>query len=545
MKQTIFRFITIITAFIFITGCGGGGGGSASNSNSVTTDRGTSLLPTEASTGTIMLSGTLKYERVPVQSSGIGLDYPNTVTDTIKLAKVEAIDSSGQVIASTVSTATGRYSMEVPNNTVLKLRVYAQMEQSGTPGWNVKVVDNTDGNAEYVLEGAYVRTAQGDETRDLTAPSGWDSTGNNISQRAAAPFAILDNIYAAMHKILLNAPSTVFPPLTVNWSVKNVPSNSFDPASGQIVTSLYTSGNLFILGAANLDTDEYDDHIITHEWGHYYEDKFSRADSIGGSHSDGDYLDIRVAFSEGFGNAFSAIALDEPLYFDSMGSGQSSGFSFNMENGPQVNPGWFSEGSVQRILYDLYDANDDGSDDLSLGFGPLHRVFTGAQKQTAAFTSIFSFITALKNENSTAAASIDEIVNAEQIAQVNDIYGENRTNLASETPYISLALPSGTVSTNTSYGSNHNNLSNHKYVKFTIDTAGNYTITMQDNNNTNPSDPDFELYQSTPSFKFIDGSLEATPRVESASFSLGAGDYLLDVSDWELTADANFTITIN
>jgi hypothetical protein len=32
-------------------------------------------------------------------------------------------------------------------------------------------------------------------------------------------------------------------------------------------------------------TDEYDDHVIIHEWGYCFEDKFSRSDSIGGNHS--------------------------------------------------------------------------------------------------------------------------------------------------------------------------------------------------------------------------------------------------------------------
>jgi hypothetical protein len=45
----------------------------------------------------------------------------------------------------------------------------------------------------------------------------------------------------------------------------------------------YTDGGLFIYGDEDLDTDEYDDHVL-HEWGHHYEDKFSRSDSIGGEH---------------------------------------------------------------------------------------------------------------------------------------------------------------------------------------------------------------------------------------------------------------------
>ncbi len=54
--------------------------------------------------------------------------------------------------------------------------------------------------------------------------------------------------------------------------------------------------------------------------------QFSRADNIGGSHSLGEALDIRVAFGEGWGNAFSAIATDNPIYFDTYGDMQSTFF---------------------------------------------------------------------------------------------------------------------------------------------------------------------------------------------------------------------------
>ena len=74
-----------------------------------------------------------------------------------------------------------------------------------------------------------------------------------------------------------------------------------------------------MLGKENVDTDEYDASVIAHEWGHYYQSAFSRDDSPGGAHSGGDRLDRRVAFSEGWGNAWSGIALARSNYTDSSG----------------------------------------------------------------------------------------------------------------------------------------------------------------------------------------------------------------------------------
>jgi len=160
---------------------------------------------------------------------------------------------------------------------------------------------------------------------------------------------MLDSVYSAMQKVLSADSQTIFPPLQVNWSVNNVPSISINYALGLISTSHYTNGNLYILGDEDLDTDEYDDHVIAHEWGHYYEDKFSRSDSIGGPHGGEDTLDIRVAFGEGWGNAFSGMALEDPVYFDTFGDAQANGFNFNVESGTSTNKGWYNESSIQRI----------------------------------------------------------------------------------------------------------------------------------------------------------------------------------------------------
>ena len=87
------------------------------------------------------------------------------------------------------------------------------------------------------------------------------------------------------------------------------------------------SGNQHIALLADLteDTDEFDQHVIAHEFGHYIEFNFSRADNIGGAHGLGDKLDPRVAFGEGFGYAFAAIVLNDPVARDSFVDGTDAG----------------------------------------------------------------------------------------------------------------------------------------------------------------------------------------------------------------------------
>ena len=535
MKQIGFNTF-LLTLLLVLNGCGDGGGGSALPI--------VPPVPEPDPSHPVSISGQVTYDLVPAKSDYVGLDYLNMRRESSKLVSVEAIDDVNNPISSTVTDANGHYSLEVPLNSQVKIRVYAKMIKTDQPVWNVKVVDNTNNNSVYVMEGAYSLADTDTSTRNLHAPSGWAGT-SYTSTRVAAPFAMLDSVYYSMEKVLSAEPQAVFSPLLVNWSVNNKAASG-DPANGDIGTSYYYDRNLFILGDEDSDTDEYDDHVIAHEWAHYYEDTFSRSDSVGGPHSDGEILDIRVALSEGWGNAFSAMALNAPVYFDTYGASQSNGFNFNVESEAKNNAGWYSEGSIQRILYDLFDSTNEGSDTINLGFAPIHKVFTGQEKTTPLFTSLFSFITYLKDENPAEETEIDNIVASEDIESITDITGSGRTNKASELPeYTDLVLGSDvSICPSYTYGT-YNKLGNRKYIRFNISTAGSYSISIRKNNTVSGStDPDFYLHNM--STHTIDAVGEdATADMETQSVNLAAGSYLLDVYDYESISSACFNVTVN
>jgi len=492
-----------------------------------------------SSNGTLKIIGKITYDRVHVNSSGIGLDYNNITKEVAKQVVVKAIGVDNQVIKSTTTDDNGDYSLNnLPSNTELKVQVYAQLKKIGIGGWDVKVFDNTNGNSQYVMESSSISLRDNSLKINLNAQSGWG--GYRYSgERQAAPFAILGSIYQAMQKVLSADNNATFPTLVVNWSKNNIASGDGSEAGlrdGQIGTSHFNGEHsLYILGKENSDTDEYDNHIIIHEWGHYFEANFSRADSIGGSHGAGDYLDIRVAFGEGWGNAWSAIATDDPIYYDTMDNGQSNGFSMNVEGELAQNLGWYSEDSIQRILYDLYDSHNDGADTLSLGFKPIYDVLVGSQKTTPAFTSIFSFITYLKEQNPSVIDKIDAILASEDIDSIQDIYG---STINSKLYTDSLK----NVCTTSQYGQG-NKLYTHKYIRFSISQNGNYTFSAIQNNGSS-ADPDFSLYKTAP---FINmGTSEKTKfGIETDSYSLSLGNYLLDISDYNDLRRACFNITVN
>ena len=504
----------------------------------------TTQTSTDSGNG-VRIIGKITYDRVHVKSSGIGLNYNNITREsargvTVKLLKNSC--TSNNILKTTSTNDSGDYEfLNLTPTQNVRICVYAKLEKSGIGGYNVEVVDNTNNSAIYTMQSSLFDIGEDSTRRNLNASSGWGGYGYS-SARVSAPFAILDSVYQAIKKVKSADSSAIFPKLKVNWSVRNVPSGGGSESElrdGLILTSHYNGdGNLYILGDENSDTDEFDNHIIIHEWGHYFEDKFSRSDSIGGSHGEGDKLDIRVAFGEGWGNAWSAIATDDPIYFDTQGFMQSDGFDMNIESENSAVKGFFSEDSIQHILYDLYDSHNDGEDRLSLGFKPIYNTLVGFQKNSKAFTSIFTFITGLQQENLSEQDKINAILNSEDIQPIVDIYGSSQTNLYSD-------MGDSSTSSICTSGENgrFNKLNNHKYIRFAISNSKNYIISVIQNNGS-MSDPDFGVYKTSP-FSHLGDSDNTTYKRESGRYSLDSGNYLLDVSDYNGQNYACFDININ
>jgi len=418
--------------------CGGGGGDAPAFTAPPAPPPPPPPPPTTA--GSVTISGNVTFDRVPIDPVTIGLDYDNIRQDPVRSVPVEARDASGTVLASTMTDATGAYSLDVAPNTSVSINATARLLQTTGATFDVQVLDNTSSNAPYVLTGSLTSSGAADSTRNLNAASGWDGTQYS-STRAAGPFAILDSIFEAVSGFIEVDNDVVLPPLMVFWSVNNTPSNG-NFADGAIGTSFFSRNNanqpfLAILGAANNDTDEYDTHVVVHEFGHYFEDVLSRSDSIGGSHNDAEALDLRVALSEGFANALSGMLLGDPVYRDTSGPSQGGGFIIDNEANTVSPEGWFNEGSVQSILFDIFDDVADGPDNIAVGFGPIYRAFVSdAYTQTPELTSIFAITEALIAQPEIDAAAIAPLLTAQSITSTqSDASGEtNNGGIATALP---------------------------------------------------------------------------------------------------------------
>lgn len=542
-------------ALLILAGCGGGGGGTsqppnpvsqaASSSSPVSSSSESSLVISLSSSSiassssssslssnaeTVILSGTITYDFIPHNLNHIGLNYSGVEQRPVRGVVVDLLDEAGQVKTSTNSNSVGSYSFSVQKNTLVKVRVKAQLLSTASPSWNFKVTDNTSNNALYVLDGALVSSGSQNSKRNLNAGSGWDGMTYSAT-RAAAPFAILDNIYIALGRITAAGNTKNLRSLELRWSTKNSAADG-DASRGEIGTSYYDGNAIYVLGDANHDIDEYDSHVLLHEWGHYIEEQLFRSDSIGGDHSDGDLLDFRVAMSEGFANAFSGMMIDNVNYADASGNAQTSGFTFSIARKNRINKGYFNEGSVGSILFNYY---TNGTSKSANDFTPIFNALSNSgYVESEAFTSIFLFFSQFKKQYPAQTNFMGGLLQEQQIFGVDEfaIDESNSGGLAITLPLYK-PIAANNVAVNVCSASNYgkqNKLGNSQFLKLNITQAGVYNIRINKSGGAEVvSKPEFLVYQKGQLLSYVANTLVDTA---SGNLSLSRGIFIVEVYDF-------------
>jgi len=488
------KFALLGAALAWLAACGGGGGESA---------------PIVS----VQVSGVARYESVPYLAADIvgvadagSLNFAATTLKPIRGATVQAV-SGTTVLATATTSDTGSYVLDVPPNTSYKIRLLAELlKTSGAATWDVALYDNTNNGSLWAVEGTTATTTTTNTVRNITADTGWSMTANAYTGfRAAGLFAILDTIYSGMTQIAAVQPGVSFPRLDVFWSPKNISTSTRNFALGQLggktfFTAITTNGviserGMFILGAADNDSDEFDATVIAHEFGHYLQSVFSKTPSIGGEHTTGDKLDMTLAFGEGWGNAYSSILRNDPIYADSGPASQRRGFAFDITSTP-LTKGWYSEDSVSNVIYGLY---------KSQGFAPIWNAIKGPMNGIQdSLATIFSFADAVRSAAVAAVnASLNTLLNAQSIFAGTgaDQWGANETNNGGAAfnlpPYKTVALnmptAAGCLTANMTLN-NTNKLGAVSYYRISSIPAGAHTVTASFNNGR---DVNVEIFQKS------------------------------------------------
>lgn len=536
---------------ILCNACGGGGSSITPDTPTPIPTQEPTAIPTAEPTATpeptpiptqgpddVLISGTVSFEKVPHNVSG-GLDYDSAYSTPARGIRVSLLNSAAQTLFSTTTDSSGNYMLIAPSNTQVRVVADAVMQRSDAYQWNFSVVDNTSSAALYSLSGSLISSGSSDSTRDLHAPSGWNTLINDysdISTRPAAPFAILDAIYQAMALLMDAEDSFDLPACNLNWSYRNN-TVAAENADGDIGTTFYYPSEkaIYVLGDADVDTDEYDFSVIQHEFSHFIEDVLSRSDSWGGSHNLYSQLDMRLAFSEGMANAFTAMASGTGKYFDSGGNRQASGFELDLESNTigLGSEGWFSENSVGKVLYDIFDTQDDGADAISLGFGPVYDTITHSDfTSNSAFTSIFLFADVFSAHQPSASVSgLTALLAGENInSLVRHGTGEsNNGGLAEGLPVYALLSEGSSVSLcGTNQLGEFNALGVSRFVRFNLSTPGSRTLTIT-RTSGGATDPDAYLFRNG---DLVNSLISETSNLESDTLTLATGEYVLEVFDY-------------
>jgi len=556
------RAATILALGTLVAACGGGGGSSGG------------VTPPPPPTGNITVSGRITFDRpsyrttTPVNT----LNFDSLQRLPVRGATVEvlrAADSS--VLATTTTNANGDYSAAFVSAPFI-VRAKAQLVRTGAGGYDFEIRNNTSSNALYALDGTTVTPSTNNVTVNLNAATGWGEAGYTGS-RSAAPFSILDMLYRAKELLLSAEPDLTLPALDVYWSTLNraeSPPSPCDtlgnPVTGQIGTTFYLNlsasadascpavpAGIYVLGDASGnaddDADEFDVSVIAHEFSHFYENKLSRIESMGGPHSLSAKLDFTIAFSEGFGNAFQGFVLNDPVYRDTFGTGGNDAFYLDIENNHAPYApveGYFSEASVAEFLWDVFDGVGEAGDQISLGFGPINTVMRNEMRSTVALTSIYVMGTGLEGGNPAQQVAIRQRLTAEGIVGTGEfgvgeaaVAGDNYFQgvYTSAAPGVSLLVTS--INTFADVGDtlfqSYNRHGGRRYLQIVLPSASNLRITAQESVGR---DPDFVLYRSgVNQCPTLGGACygeddSVADGLEEASYTgLPAGTYVLDVAD--------------
>lgn len=386
-------------------------------------------------TGPTNVVGTITADAPSVNTSTGAHDYVQLRKFPVRGVVLELLDAANNhaVLMETDADDAGNYRFAgVDEGKSVVVRVKAQLRSTRAAGvttgpeWDISVRDNTSAGspkAMYTLDSDAVTTVVGDVTINVNAAVGFDAQGNantDGNSRQSAAFSVLEVIYSGTRKILETDPNLSMPALNVYWSPANVGTGG-DREKGQIGTSHFASGGampgLFILGKADADTDEFDQGVLGHEFGHYLQSALSYSDNPGGSHAVGDFKDASLAYGEGYGTALGGLLIGSPFYIDTSGPRQGNGSITNLTIATPdgKRKGFYSEESVGYVMYNM---------GVRHGFGPFWRAVSSMRVGHESAT-LFSFLARFTEAN--PSATIADLLTTENV-RTTDLLG----NLAAE-----------------------------------------------------------------------------------------------------------------
>ena len=430
------------------------------------------------SSSSVTISGYMLY-----QDKEYGVDgfTGNRPYKPIRRAPVELV-SGTNVLSSTVTDQQGRFTITIPPAGSVHIRVLAQASLSGTPNINIKDLSGmlyAAGSADLILSG--------NANVNIAVPA--DPVGG--------AFNILDvftNGYEFIYSLAGSYPAGV---LNGFWEHDNPAGTYFCPAYDSSGCGL--GAGIYVLNDPAGDTDEYDDDVLYHEFGHFTAARFSKDDSPGGYHyfTDND-LDMRLTWSEGWGDFFpgalkaavaaellsTASGVGPFVYVDTAGS---SGWSFDFASPvpPSGDPAdtfmySTSEVAIAKILLDTRS---------SFGMQDIWDVITSPAFTTSSPVNLEVFWDGwllFPKPTSTGTVTLQSIFGNRQVDYPDEVVSDNTFSTA-------LPILAGAGQTQTLYGAG-----DADYFSFYTAATGTYVVNTY--NLKNGADTAIAIYGPGPSY---------------------------------------------
>jgi hypothetical protein len=480
------------------------------------------ILPSD-NTPTQNVSGRALYQKIDLGDSG--LDLAHSVMVPIRTARVELTNTVSQSTISVSETDDlGRFTIPVTADPDLSIRVISRLRSL-----DLRVADNTNLNALYTATATLDGRTPPPFLLMMAAPE------------ISGAFNILEMIQRADETLKAADPNIAPPSVSIFWSVRNT-NRPGNPALGLIGTSAFNvaTNTAYILGDRSTDSDEFDDAVIVHEYGHMLAAKFSRDDSPGGFHTRGDMLDPRIAWSEGWANFFSSVVRKDPIWRDSGPNGALS-VRYDLEDNvpPGDHPGYWSEASVGTLLWDLFDDHSDPADDVRYPWSDIWMAFTDLRNDRFVYLPYF-----LEHFVTRDPSSADP-VRAMAVARSIDFQSNLRPSVPNPFP-DPIAVSSTVTGTLDSLTTKRSDLINSSHFYSFTTMGGGASIRLDIiglGPGQNPNANDLDLFLTDVNGHMIGKSdTGLNGQSERIAMRLAEGTYVIEIRSFYTNADTGGTV---
>lgn len=236
----------------------------------------------------LSVSGRVAYEDRLYGLAG----FTGLANKAVRYARVEVVDAGdGKVLGVGVTNSSGNYYIalnQVPGGATIYARAISETSGAGAPPVEVRNLSN----ALYaVASQGYAASAGANIQADISI---------SVAGGAGGAFNILD-VFTSGGEFVNSLAGTN--PALINAYWQPGSNGTYYCTGGcPLGDGIYVLGGQFDLyGDIAGDTDEYDDDVLMHEYGHAIAEQFSEDHSPGGPHSfEAIDLDLRLAWSEGW-----------------------------------------------------------------------------------------------------------------------------------------------------------------------------------------------------------------------------------------------------